>query len=71
MPFTSGESSSSARSSATPSITGTCTMPNVRTRPMEVQNGPLLNTATYWVRPPNTSFAWPNVPSRSITSIDW
>ena len=34
------------------------------------QNGPFWNTRTYCDRPPNTSRAWPNVPSRSMTSSD-
>ena len=49
---------------------GTCTIPKVRTRPTELQNGPLANTCWYWVSPPKTSRAAPNVPSRSTVSSD-
>ena len=55
LPRSSGESSSRANSSARPSMTGTCTMPNSSTRPTEVQNGSFWNTSTYCVSPPKTS----------------
>ena len=70
LPRSSGESSSSAKSRASPSMTGTCTTPNTSTRNTDAQNASFWKTATYWIRPPKTCLASPKVPSRSTVCRD-
>ncbi len=47
LPRRSGESSRSAKTRASASITGTCTTPNSSTRRTEPQNSLFWNTSTY------------------------
>ena len=70
-PLRTGESSSSAKTRASPSWSGTEIRKNWATLDRLCQNSESVKTSAYWLNPPQTSWATPKVPSRSTLKNDW